>query len=84
MKSTPPQTPAIELRGIRKTFKLSEDKNAKTVLALDGIDLSFQKGEFTTIIGPSGCGKTTLLRVIASLEVQDEGEVLVACDRRAS
>ena len=80
MKSTPPQTPAIELRGIRKTFKLSEDKNAKTVLALDGIDLSFQKGEFTTIIGPSGCGKTTLLRVIASLEVQDEGEVLVDGD----
>ena len=68
---------AIELRGIRKTFRLSEDKNAKTVVALDGIDLSFGKGQFTTIIGPSGCGKTTLLRIIASLETHDEGEVRV-------
>lgn len=77
MKDTMLDTPAIELRGIRKTFKLSEDRNAKTVLALDGVDLSFRKGEFMTIIGPSGCGKTTLLRIIASLELPDEGEVLV-------
>lgn len=77
MKDTMLDSPAIELRGIRKTFRLSEDKNAKTVLALDGIDLSFRRGEFTTIIGPSGCGKTTLLRIIASLETHDEGEVRV-------
>lgn len=77
MKDAILDTPAIELRGIRKTFKLSEEKNAKTVLALDGVDLSFRKGEFTTIIGPSGCGKTTLLRIIASLALPDEGEVLV-------
>jgi ABC-type nitrate/sulfonate/bicarbonate transport system ATPase subunit len=70
-------TPAIELRGIRKTFRLSEDRDARTVLALDGIDLSIRQGEFMTIIGPSGCGKTTLLRIIASLEAPDEGEVVV-------
>ena len=69
--------PAIELRGIRKTFKLSEDRGGKTVLALDGIDLSIRQGEFLTIIGPSGCGKTTLLRIIASLTQPDEGEVVV-------
>lgn len=80
MKDTMLETPAIELRGIRKTFKLSEDRNAQTVLALDGIDLTFRKGEFTTIIGPSGCGKTTLLRIIASLESADEGDVLVDGD----
>ncbi len=80
MKDTMLETPAIELRGIRKTFRLSEDRNAQTVLALDGIDLSFRKGEFTTIIGPSGCGKTTLLRIIASLESADEGDVLVDGD----
>lgn len=77
MKNTMFDTPAIELRGIRKTFKLSKDRNAKSVLALDGVDLSFRKGEFMTIIGPSGCGKTTLLRITASLELPDEGEVLV-------
>ncbi|MDB3935310.1 ABC transporter ATP-binding protein [Granulosicoccus sp.] len=71
-------TPAIELRGIRKTFVLSDDKNAQKVLALDGIDLTINLGEFLTIIGPSGCGKTTLLRIMASLAAPDEGEVIVA------
>lgn len=71
-------TPAIELKGIRKTFVLSEDKNAQKVLALDGIDLTINLGEFMTIIGPSGCGKTTLLRIMASLATADEGEVIVA------
>ena len=71
-------TPAIELKGIRKTFVLSDDKNAQKVLALDGIDLTINLGEFLTIIGPSGCGKTTLLRIMASLAMPDEGEVIVA------
>ena len=71
-------TPAIELKGIRKTFVLSDDKNAQKVLALDGIDLTIDLGEFLTIIGPSGCGKTTLLRIMASLAMPDEGEVIVA------
>ncbi|MFK7862411.1 MAG: ABC transporter ATP-binding protein [Granulosicoccus sp.] len=70
--------PAIELKGIRKTFVLSDDKNAQKVLALDGIDLTIKLGEFLTIIGPSGCGKTTLLRIMASLAMPDEGEVIVA------
>ncbi|HOW32749.1 MAG TPA: ATP-binding cassette domain-containing protein, partial [Bacteroidales bacterium] len=37
--------------------------------ALNGIDLTFDKGEFTGIIGPSGSGKTTLLNIIGSLDV---------------
>ena len=73
---TSPQ-PAIELRGIRKTFVLSEDEDAQRVLALDGVDLTIELGEFLTIIGPSGCGKTTLLRIMASLLLPDEGEVIV-------
>lgn len=77
MKDTMLDTPAIELRGIRKTFKLSEDRNAKTVLALDNVNLSIRQGEFITIIGPSGCGKTTLLRIMASLVSPDDGEVVV-------
>jgi ABC-type nitrate/sulfonate/bicarbonate transport system ATPase subunit len=70
------RTPAIELRGIRKSFRLSE-RSESTVLALDDIDLVIRDGEFMTIIGPSGCGKTTLLRIIASLSAPDAGEVIV-------
>jgi len=80
-KGTTSATPAIELRGIRKTFRLSEDRGGKSVLALDSIDLSIRQGEFLTIIGPSGCGKTTLLRIIASLTEPDEGDVIVEGER---
>ena len=47
------------------------------VKALDGIDLSIEKGGFTAIIGASGSGKTTLLNMIGGLDTPDEGEVIV-------
>lgn len=40
---------------------------------LTDISLVFESGRFTTLLGPSGCGKTTLLRIIAGLEIPDEG-----------
>jgi iron(III) transport system ATP-binding protein len=61
------QTTRLEARGIRKQFS--------EVVALDGVDLLPEDGEFITILGPSGCGKTTLLRIIAGFEVPDDGEV---------
>ena len=47
------------------------------MIALANIDLSIERGEFVSFIGPSGCGKTTLMRVIADLERQTEGEITV-------
>jgi len=44
-------------------------------VALNDISLAVEKGEFVSILGPSGCGKTTLLRVIAGLEVQNQGSL---------
>ena len=43
--------------------------------ALNDINFDVKEGEFVCILGPSGCGKTTLLRVIAGLESQSEGEI---------
>ncbi|MBC8343890.1 MAG: ABC transporter ATP-binding protein, partial [Bacteroidetes bacterium] len=42
-------------------------------MALKGIDLSFDKGEFTGLVGPSGSGKTTILNIVGSLDVPTEG-----------
>ena len=47
------------------------------VEALRDVDLSFPKGQLSTLLGPSGCGKTTLLKIIAGLIPKNGGEVLV-------
>jgi multiple sugar transport system ATP-binding protein len=41
------------------------------------VTLDIADGEFIALVGPSGCGKTTLLRILAGLEGQDEGEVRI-------
>jgi sulfate transport system ATP-binding protein len=43
--------------------------------ALRGVDLTIESGELLALLGPSGCGKTTLLRVVAGLELPDQGSV---------
>lgn len=59
--------------------KLTKVFNArqKKVVALEDIDLSVKEGEFLCIVGPSGCGKTTLLRILAGLEKQTWGKVIM-------
>jgi NitT/TauT family transport system ATP-binding protein len=63
----------LEVKGLVKEFNTAQGK----ITALDGIDFTAKKGEFTTIIGPSGCGKSTLLRCIAGLEVPGAGTVKI-------
>ncbi len=59
----------IELKNIRKSYGKEE--------ILRGVDLSVRKGEILAVLGVSGAGKTTLLRIIAGLEVPEEGKVFL-------
>ena len=63
----------VTVHQVKKYF----GKGEAQVKALDGIDLSIEKGRFTAIIGASGSGKTTLLNMIGGLDTPDEGEVIV-------
>lgn len=47
------------------------------VKAVNGINLSFQEGEFTSIVGPSGSGKTTFLNMIGGLDTPTDGEIII-------
>ena len=62
----------LEIKGIVKYFKHESHK----LLALDGVNLKVEDGDFVCLVGPSGCGKSTLLRIVAGLETPDEGQVL--------
>ncbi len=63
----------VTVHNLKKYFGKGENQ----VRALDGIDLSIEKGKFTAIIGASGSGKTTLLNMIGGMDIPDEGEVTV-------
>ncbi len=64
------ELPAVRVLGLRKNYG--------SVVALDGVDLTIERGEFFTLLGPSGSGKTTLLRLIAGFERPDGGVVELA------
>ena len=69
--ASPP--PVIELKDLHKRFGLGDAEH----FAIDGIDLTIQKGEFIAIMGPSGCGKTTLLNILGLLDNGIEGEYIM-------
>src|SRR5213082_3962420 len=46
-------------------------------LAVSGLNLDVQDGEFVVFVGPSGCGKTTALRMLAGLEEISGGEIRI-------
>jgi putative ABC transport system ATP-binding protein len=66
-------SPLIDLNGVTKAYKT----DAGLFLALKGIDLHINAGEFVAIVGKSGSGKTTLINMITGLDRPTDGEILV-------
>jgi putative spermidine/putrescine transport system ATP-binding protein len=62
----------LELRDLRKTYA--------DFVAVDGVNLRVDHGQFVSLLGPSGCGKTTILRMIAGLIDPDSGRIVLGGD----
>ncbi len=67
--ATTTENPTLAVRGLTKRYG--------DTVALDGVDLTVEEGEFVAVVGPSGCGKSTLLRVLSGLESSFEGRAAV-------
>jgi putative ABC transport system ATP-binding protein len=67
----------VEINDVFKTYHDTEVE----VKAVNGVTLSFEKGDFAVIVGPSGSGKTTLLNLIGGLDQPTAGEIIVAGHR---
>jgi ABC-type multidrug transport system ATPase subunit len=67
----------VEARGLRKVFR----DGARKVVAVDGLDLSVERGGVHGFLGPNGSGKTTTIRMLLGLSRPDAGEITVLGER---
>jgi NitT/TauT family transport system ATP-binding protein len=84
MTTTAPTSPAAQVSSPSDTlldFGDVEMRFPNGTVALQGVDLTVDRGEFVTVVGPSGCGKSTLLRIASGLETASNGTVDVRTDR---
>jgi putative ABC transport system ATP-binding protein len=63
----------IELKNVKKTYVVGEQQ----FNALDGVDLSIDKGELVVVLGPSGAGKSTLLNLLGGMDKATSGSIMI-------
>ena len=74
----------IAMDDLRKQFTSGKGRQARTVVAVDGMTLHAQDGAITGLLGPNGAGKTTSLRMLVGLVTPDSGQIRVdGIDMRA-
>ncbi len=64
----------VELRGVHKTYRLGEH----VIPALQGVDLTVQRGELLALTGPSGSGKSTILNLCGLIDTPDSGDIVLS------
>ena len=74
LSMTSSSSPLIQIKNVSKIYKLEEVE----VRALDGIDLSMDKGEYSALIGPSGSGKSTLMNTLGCLDRPTSGSYMLS------
>ena len=69
--------PALEARSLYRFYRAGDEET----LALQGVSLRVERGEFVAVAGPSGSGKSTLLACLAGMDNPDGGSVFIAGQR---
>lgn len=72
-ESAAPQTSIVKANGVERIY----GEGQAEVRALDGVDVTFERGRYTSIMGPSGSGKSTLMHILAGLDKPTAGSVEV-------
>ena len=67
--------PAIEIKGLRKTYRKTRKSPEKE--ALKGVDLTVPRGSIFGLLGPNGAGKSTLINILAGLVVKSDGSAKI-------
>src|SRR5690349_15961376 len=75
----PSPPPAAQAEALTRHYR----RGAEAVRALDGVDLTIERGEFAAIVGPSGSGKSTLMNLLGCMDRPSAGRLWIAAEEVA-